>query len=114
MEVAWIDTPEEWRDLFIMCFMFAGTLLFLVATLVTLGTGWLSWRTIGKAKNVVSNLGPAVQNVRDTTETVKGTVSFISDHAVKPVVRAYGTYAGARRFASVIVRFTRTKPEEKG
>ena len=109
-----IDSLQEWRDVFIIGFTGLGTLLFFFAIIFTIGTGWLSWRTLSKAKNVVSNLGPAVQNVRDTTETVKGTVSFISDHAVKPVVRVYGTYAGARRFASVIVRFTRTKPEEKG
>ena len=108
-----IDSLQEWRDVFIIAYTALGALLFFVAIFVTIGTGWLSWRTLSRAKSVVGNLGPAVQNVRETTETVKGTVSFISDKAVKPVVRVYGTYAGAKRFAAVIVRFTRAKPEEK-
>jgi len=109
MEIGSLATLQEWRDICLILFTSFGTLLFLVATIVTAGTGWLTWRTLGKARNVVSNLGPAVQNVRETTETVKGTVVFISDNAVKPVVRAYGTYAGARRFVSVLARFTRPK-----
>jgi hypothetical protein len=109
METGPLLSLQEWRDICLILFTSFGTLLFLVATIVTAGTGWLTWRTLGKAKSVVTNLGPAVENVRDTTATVKGTVTFISDTAVKPVVRAYGTYAGARRFITVMARFTRPK-----
>jgi hypothetical protein len=50
-----------------------------------------------------------MENVRVTTENVRGTVAFVSDNAVKPVVRVYSTYAGARRFVAVLVKFTRPK-----
>ncbi|MCH8051778.1 MAG: hypothetical protein IIC86_07150 [Chloroflexi bacterium] len=32
---------------------------------------------------------------------MKSTVAFVSDNAVKPVVKVYGVAAGARRFVSV-------------
>jgi hypothetical protein len=109
METGPLLSLQEWRDIALIVYTVLGALLFLVAIVVTAGTGWLTWRTLGKAKSVIGNLGPAVENVRETTETVKGTVSFVSDTAVKPVVRAYGAYAGARRFVSVLARFTRAK-----
>ncbi len=27
MELGWVDTPQDWRDVFIMAYMVAGTLL---------------------------------------------------------------------------------------
>jgi hypothetical protein len=109
METGPLLSLSEWRDIALIVYTILGALLFLVAIVVTAGTGFLAWRTLGKAKQVVGNLGPAVENVRETTATVRGTVSFVSDTAVKPVVRAYGAYAGARRFVSVLARFTRSK-----
>jgi len=110
MELGWLDTPEEWRDLFIMCFTVAGTLLFLVATIFTLVIGSLSTSVAMRARRVLrDSVGPAAENVRETTANVRGTVTYISDYAVKPVVKTYGAAAGARRFVSVIARFTRTR-----
>jgi hypothetical protein len=100
---------QEWRDIWLIIYCALGALLFITATIVAAGTGWLTWRTIGKAQSIVINLAPAVDNVRDTTATMKGTVTFVADSTVKPIVRAYGTYYGARRFLSVLARFTRPK-----
>ncbi len=113
MEIGYLDTPEEWRDLFIMCFMVAGTLLFLVTTVLTIIVGVLSTGAVMRARQILKiNVQPAMENVRETTSTIRGTVSFVSDNAVKPVVKVYGVAAGARRFIAVVGRFTR--PREAG
>lgn len=110
MEIGYIDTPEEWRDLFMMCFMVAGTLLFLVTIFFTVVLGYLSTSTVLRTRRLLkNNVQPALENVRGTTETVRGTVTFVSDNAVRPVVKVYGAAAGARRFVSVVARFTGRK-----
>ncbi len=113
MEIGYLDTPEEWRDLFIMCFMVAGTLLFLVGTIFTIVVGVLSTGAIMRVRRLLkTNVQPALENVRETSSTIRGTVTFVSDNAVKPVVKVYGVAAGARRFVAVVGRFTR--PKEAG
>jgi hypothetical protein len=105
LELGYIDTPEEWRDLFIMMFMVAGTILFLLGIIFTLVTGVLSMGILSRVRAILkNNVQPAAQNVRETTESVKGTVEFVSDTAVKPVVKVYGVAAGARRFVGVAVK----------
>lgn len=110
MEIGWIDTPEDWRDVFIMAYTFAGTIVFLLSIIFIIAIGTASFLTVNKARSILSsNVQPTLENVRVTSENVRGTVGFISDTAVKPVVRVYSTYAGARRFVAVLVRFTRPK-----
>ncbi len=110
MEIGWVNTPQDWRDVFIMAFMVAGTLLFLIAIVFTMITGLLTAATVSKARGLLrNNLQPTLENVRETSESVRGTVAFISDYAVTPVVRAYSVYAGARRFIVVFTRFARPK-----
>ena len=102
MELGYIDTPEEWRDLFIMMFMVAGTLLFLIGIIVALVGGFLGVNILNRIRAIFKYyLRPAAENVKETSENVKGTVNFMSENAVKPVVKAYGVAAGAKRFVSV-------------
>src|SRR3972149_11595837 len=94
-----IDTLQDLRDVTIISFTSAGTVLFLIAIILTIVIGGLSVATLRKVKSVVGeNVQPTLENVRETTENGRGTVAFISDHAVTPVVRTYGIFAGARRF----------------
>ncbi len=112
MEIGWLDTPEEWRDFFLMFFTVAGFFAFLAIFMFTVVTGWLSVTTLLRVRRVLSeNLAPTLDSVRETSESVRGTVGFISDHAVKPVIKVYGTAAGARRFVAVMTRITRPKRE---
>ena len=113
MEIGWVDTPQDWRDVFIMAFMVAGTLLFLVGIVFTVIIGFLTAGAVMKGRGLIkNNLQPALQNVRETSESVRGTVAFISDYSVRPVVRAYSAYAGARRFIAVFTRLARPKRAE--
>ena len=105
MELGYIDTPEEWRDLFIMMYMVAGTLLFLLGIILALVSGFLGVNILNRVRGILKhNVQPAAQNVKETTENVKGTVAFVSDNAVKPVVKAYGVAAGAKRFVGVAAK----------
>ncbi len=110
LNVGYIDTPEEWRDIFIMAFCAAGIITFLVIMFASLISGWLSFNILNRIRHILKdNVQPTTANLRDTTHNLKGTVSYISDNAVKPVVGAYGVAAGAKRFVGVIVRFSRKK-----
>jgi hypothetical protein len=100
---------EEWRDIWLIIYCAIGALLFFLGCLIAGVSGFFSYRILRKTNDAASNLKPAAQNVLETTGTIKGTVVFISEKAVMPVVRAYGAYAGARRFVSVMARFTRPK-----
>ncbi len=85
MEIGWVNTPQDWRDVFIMAFMVAGTLLFLVGILFTIVVGGMTFATVRKEKRVVGeSFQPTLENVRETTENGRGTVAFISAHAVTP------------------------------
>lgn len=103
---------QEFRDITIISFTIAGTVLFVVGIIFTIILGGLSWGAVSRARGVMKNsVQPTMENVRETTENVRGTVAFISDHAVTPVVRTYGFVAGARRFIVVVSRFTRRSSE---
>jgi SNF family Na+-dependent transporter len=107
-----IDTLQDLRDVTIISFCIAGTVLFLIAIIFTVVIGWGTKSTVSKVKGVVSDsVQPTLENVRETTENVRGTVAFVSDHAVTPVVRTYGIIAGARRFMVVVSRFRRRSEE---
>lgn len=109
LAIGWVDV-QHWRDISIIAFTVAGTILFLLGALFTIAVGWTSFRTVAKVRSILKNsVQPTVENVRVTTENVRGTVGFISDNAVKPVVRVYSTYAGARRFVAVLIKFTRPR-----
>ena len=100
-----IDTIQDLRDVTIISFTIAGTVLFLIAIVFTVVIGWTTKSTVSKGKGVVSdNVQPTLENVRETTDSVRGTVAFVSDYAVTPVVRTYGIIAGARRFMAVLSR----------
>lgn len=112
MEIGWIDTPEEWRDLFIMMYCVAGVITFVLATFFVLVTGALSAGILNRTRGLMKNsVGPTLENVRATSENVRGasreirtTITFVSDRAIMPVIRVYGTAAAARKFVSVFAR----------
>lgn len=101
---------EEARDYAIIAYAVAGTIAFALILIVTAVTGFLSWSVLGRIRRILKdNVQPAAQNVKATTENLRGTVSYISDTAVKPVVTVYGVAAGARRFVGVVTRITGRK-----
>jgi hypothetical protein len=105
LEIGWIDTPEEWRDLFIMMYAVAGTIVFLVTLLVVSVLGYLGFSIMSRIRHILAdNVQPTAENVKATAQNIRGTVEYVSDTAVKPVIKAYGVSAAARSFVTVITR----------
>lgn len=101
--LAW---PDEWRDVWIMVYMTIGVLVFGVMLIFTFIIGLLTASVVLRTRRILKdNVSPAAENVQATTATVRSTVTLVSEYAITPVAKAYGTAAGARKFVSVIARF---------
>lgn len=112
MEIGYIDTPEEWRDVIIMAYALTGTLFFMATFIFVTVSGLMGYNIFEKIRTILKiNVMPATENVKATTENVRGAVEYISDTAVKPIVKVYAASAAARRFASVIIK---AAGDEKG
>ncbi len=106
MDITLLAWPEEWRDVAVIVYTVTGTVLFVVALIFTIVIGLITTATVLKARGILkNNVQPAMENVKATTSTVRTTVTFVSEYAIKPVAKAYGTFQGARTFVSVLARF---------
>jgi hypothetical protein len=103
------------RDIAIIVYCAIGVVIFLVAGLLTIAILFGAWRLVRRANTILKdNVQPASENVKATAQNIKGTVEYVSNTAVKPVVKVYGAAAGARRFVGVVARFTNRKSESGG
>ena len=91
-----IDTLQDVRDVTIIAFTIAGTLLFLAAIVVTVVVGVAATSAFQAARRLID------EGVKPTLSNVRGTVSFISDTAVSPIIRTYGLFSGVRRGLGVL------------
>jgi hypothetical protein len=106
MEISLIAWPEEVRDIAIIVYVSVGAVAFVLMAIFTLIVGSILTSTVLKVRGIVKdNVQPAAQNVQAATSTVRTTVTFVSEYAINPVAKAYGSYHGARRFISVLARF---------
>jgi hypothetical protein len=87
---------QEGRDIAIIVFTVAGTLLFLIAILVTALAGMAAMGAFRAVRRLIDD------GVKPMVDNVQGTVTFVSETTVTPVVRAYGFYAGVRRGMGVL------------
>jgi len=96
------------RDVTIIAFTIAGTVLFLAAIVVTVVVGMAATGAFRAARRLIDEgIKPMVSNVR-------GTVTFVSDTAVSPIIRAYGLLSGARRGLGVLSGLARRGGGGKG
>jgi uncharacterized protein with FMN-binding domain len=103
-----IDTLQDVRDVTIIAFTIAGTILFLVAIVVTVVVGVTATSVLRAARRLVDEgVKPMVSNVRES-------VTFISDTAVSPIIRVYGLLSGARRGLSVLSGLAQRGGGDKG
>ena len=87
---------QEVRDVAIIAFTVAGTLLFLVGILVTVVGGFAAIGALRAARKLVDD------GVKPMVDNARGTITFVSENAVTPIVRTYGFYAGLRRGLGVL------------
>ena len=98
------------RDIAVIAYSIAGTVAFVLIIFFTLALGILSWMTLNRVRGMLkNNVQPTLESVRQTSESVRGTVEFVSDYAVAPVVKTYGTVAGVRQFVVVLSRLGRSR-----
>jgi hypothetical protein len=91
-----IDTLQDVRDVTIIAFTIAGTVLFLVAIVVTVVVGMAAFNVFRAARRLID------EGVKPMVSNVRGTATFISDTAVSPIIRAYGLFSGVRRGLGVL------------
>lgn len=92
------------RDVIIIATGSVALLLLIVALVFTVIVGVASRILLGTLKTLVKDdVTPLVGEARLTVKQVRGTTAFVSDTAVKPVIRVYGIFAGARRAFTVLV-----------
>ncbi len=90
------------RDWVIIVYGIFGIVTFLVITIVTALIGYGVMRLLSGVNNTVeSKVGPTIDSIRQTSESVRGGATFVIDAAVAPVIRAYGVVSGVRRGIAV-------------
>jgi thiosulfate reductase cytochrome b subunit len=105
-----ILSTADVRDVALIIYCIAGAVAFLLIIGFTLVLGILSWMTLSKVRGLLkNNVQPTLESVRQTSDSVRGTVQFISDNAITPVVKTYGTVAGVRTFVTVLTRLGRSR-----
>jgi hypothetical protein len=83
-------------------FMCVGALLFIVMT------GLIAFIAFTIRDNIV----PALDKVKDTAQTVKGTATFVSESVVSPIIKVAGAASGAKAMVQTLMR--RNPPKPKG
>ncbi len=89
------ETTAKVRDVFII-FMALETLVIGAALVILIVQ-------LAILTNLLQNeIKPILDSTSDTVNTLRGTVTFISDNAVQPVIRMNSYVAGVRRFIDLI------------
>lgn len=91
------------RDWVIIFMGLAVGLFFVIGLVFLVVLGLLTRVLLKKSLSVIDeNVKPTLNSVKATADNVKGTTAFVSQSAMKPIVRTYGVVAGVRRFAGVL------------
>ena len=103
----------DWRDIMILA-VGSITVLVLLAILVAVVVIGLALRVLIRRATKLLNedVSPLLGSAQETVHTVRGTASFVSETAVRPIIRVYGVLAGAKRAASVITGIGRNDSSE--
>jgi hypothetical protein len=67
---------------------------------------FMAWRLFASVKGDVPEL---LDRAKETATTVKGTTDFVSDRAVKPIIRVAAFFAAVSRFIAVLFRGERSR-----
>ncbi|MCI0855816.1 MAG: hypothetical protein J4N98_03940, partial [Chloroflexi bacterium] len=92
----------DWRDIMILV-VGSMTFIVLLAILVVVVAIGLAARVLIRrvTKLLNDDVSPLLDSAQETVHTVRGTTTFVSETAVRPIIRVYGVLAGAKRAASV-------------
>ncbi len=66
----------------------------------------------GAAQDILGNVKETTHTAAETAKTASGTVAYISDRTVRPVIEIYSAAAGARRFVEAFFSRHHTSPPQ--
>ncbi len=95
----WLSAFRDAAIIYASFFMCVGALLFIAMT------GLLALI----AFTLRDKVSPTIDKVDDTVKTVRGTVTFVSESVVAPIIKVAGAAAGAKAMVQTLVR---RKPKE--
>lgn len=102
------------RDWVIIFMGIAVAAFFFVALIMTIVLGWLMRALLKKTSALLDDsVKPLLGTAKETADNAKGTVAYVSEAAVTPIVRAYGVVAGVRRAASVLAGLAGADTEKR-
>ena len=91
-------TLGEARDTVIIVYGVLGIVFFLIAIIAALAIFFAVRMLTGLAKDAYEESArPLMDDVRGTVQSVRGSVEFVSDQAISPMIRVIAVARGVRR-----------------
>lgn len=106
------DSWSEWRDIVIV---FMGLFWVLAGILAVVLIGVLIVVALTVRRVLRENAAPAIDSLKDTIDSVRGTAEFVGETAVSPIIRAYSVVKGVRSGVSAVTNLPgRVRGRKKG
>ena len=98
----------EARDAVIIIYAVLGIVFFLVAIIVALAIFFAVRMLTGLARDAYEEQArPLIDDVRGTVQSVRGSVEFVSDQAISPMIRVIAVAQGVRRGIETVAGIAR-------
>ena len=99
---------DEARDAVIIIYALLGIMFFLVAIIVALAIFFAVRMLTGLAREAYEEQArPLIDDVRGTVQSVRGSVEFVSDQAISPMIRVIAVVQGVRRGVETVAGIAR-------
>ena len=86
------------RDWVVVIYGIIGIICFFVTIVVMVVIGFSVKGLIRSVRGLLDDsVKPTLTSIRDAADTVRGTTEFMGDTAVRPIVKAYGAFAGIKK-----------------
>jgi uncharacterized membrane protein len=96
----WLQNVRDMALIYSSLFMCVGALLFIVMTALIAFIAF----------TIRDHIVPALDRVKDTATTVKGTATFVSESVVAPIIKVAGAAAGAKAMVQTLMRRNPPQP----
>ena len=98
----------EARDAVIIIYAVLGIVFFLVAIIAALAIFFAVRMLTGLARDAYDEQArPLIDDVRGTVQSVRGSVEFVSDQAISPMIRVIAVVQGVRRGVETVAGIAR-------
>jgi hypothetical protein len=92
------------RDIFIIYLGLGAFVVILLLIVLVVITAYLVIKVNDLVRLLDREIKPILLKLQETAGTVQGTTTFISDHAVQPIISTVSTYAAARAIVRSLFR----------